>query len=380
MIRRSRLRALLLAVFAMAAVLAMIYALYEKVSADKAWRDFVSATAIEVESGREAVAEADELVQVAKKAGVDENDISTVQDQIAVSEGLLQELSSIPSYTEATSSDTHDAENALLDGSASRAVIDPLSHVSEQEEATATPSRPYALIVEYSQVSTNLQDSLDALARSLEDLQRAIGSHLDSIREALGVSREALIYEIVRGRALEEYAVSRHITGTEVEDLQAALDTGQEVLSKQRRVDVNQATEVTRALVQVDEAVDSIRGTAAALVESIGVDAQEMLDSLTPEQLWEEQAYWVPAPATPQADAPIAPAPTPTPQPPSPETPSEGGGGGGGNVPSPSPEDDDGPTSDPGNGGDNDHEQEPGDAIDNRGDEKHNPESDRDFS
>lgn len=300
---RSNFRALLLAILAAAAVVGMVVVLYQNVSAAKAWSEFVEASATQTKEASTQIGEALDLVDVAGSAGVLEADLAETKEQIRVSQDLLEQLEMAATY--ATDPDvTIGASATAAQGAFSG--VDPFSELEADGAIIVTPKRPYALIMQYGAVSDELEESLAQLADLTDKLEATIDGHLDSVVEALSTSREALVYEIVRGRALEEYAISRDVEALLIQPLQTALEEGQEVLIANRRLDTKNATEVTRALVQVDEAVTLIRAAAATLVDSIGGDAQEMLDALTPEQLWQEQAFWVPSPtpvpSTPSTD------------------------------------------------------------------------------
>ena len=297
---RSNFRALLLAILAASAVAGMVFALYQNAVAAKVWSEFVEATASQTKDASTQIDEALDLVDVAGSAGVPKADLAETNEQIRVSQDLLEQLEMVASYAtdpDVTISASTTAAQGVFAG------VDPFSELEADGAIIVTPKRPYTLILQYGAIADELEESLGQLAGLTDKLEETIDGHLETVVESLSTSREALVYEIVRGRALEEYSVSRGVETGQIEPLQTALAKGQEVLAANRKLDTKNATEVTRALVQVDEAVELIRAAAATLVESIGGDAQEMLDALTPEQLWQEQAIWVPSP-TPVPETP----------------------------------------------------------------------------
>lgn len=319
---RLNIRALSLALLAIAIVGAMVYFLYQGMQADKAWRDFVGSTQHEITDAAAAIGAAEEALEVAQNAGVDASIVAPLITQVENSQNLLDELKKVLDYAEApeelgssfSASFLHDEDTDLKN-------LDLFSGLDVAGSNVVTPPRPYTLIARFSVVSEAMLEALQEMEQLEAIVKEATNEHLGSLQDSLALSSESLIYEVARGKVLEQYAVGRGATEADMVALRLALDDGQRLLVDQRGTDRNDAREVYRALRQVNKATEAITVAASALVALLGVDAQQMLDELTPEQLWQDQPVWVPTPAplpetTPTI--PIAPQPPPLPEEPDP--------------------------------------------------------------
>lgn len=315
---RYNLRALLLALLAVAVVSSMVLFLYKSMQADKAWRDFVIGTQAETKAAVAAVEEAQETIEVAQNAGVSVAVIEPLIAQVALSQTLTDELSLVADSVEESEQLGSKAGASLTkSGRADLAELDMFSSLQASGTSVVTPPRPYALIAEFTSVSDSLADALQEMQQLEKAVKDAIEGHLGSLQESLALSGEALIYEVARGKVLEQYAMVRQASDADLAPLRTALDNAQRLLVDQRGIDRDDANQVSKSLSEVNEATVAITSAAAALVSLLGVDAQQMLDELTPEQLWQDQAPWVPIPA-PIPDTtpgvPVAPEAPTTPQ------------------------------------------------------------------
>ena len=322
---RSNLRALMLALVATAVVGFMVFFLYQSMRADKTWRDFVAETQTETKEAATAIEAAQETIEVARDAGVDEKKIAPLIAQVEVSQALVDELGQVTAYA----TDPDQLENKVSASLTSKeegslASLDLFAGLEAAGTSVVTPPRPYALIDEFKLVSISLTEALSEMEQLASQVEDAIDDHLGSLQDALAVSEESLIYEVARGKVLEQYAMNRAVSDADLAGLRAALDSSQKLLVDQRGVDKNDASAVSKALKEVNKSIEELKATAAALVALLGVDAQQMLDELTPEQLWQEQATWVPTPA-PEPTTPTTPV-VPTP-PTTPVDPPDSGGG-----------------------------------------------------
>ena len=322
---RSNLRALMLALVATAVVGFMVFFLYQSMRADKTWRDFVAETQTETKEAATAIEAAQETIEVARDAGVDEKEIAPLIAQVEVSQALVDELGQVTAYA----TDPDQLENKVSASLTSKeegslASLDLFAGLEAAGTSVVTPPRPYALIDEFKLVSISLTEALAEMEQLAAQVEDAIDDHLGSLQAALAVSEESLIYEVARGKVLEQYAMNRAVSDADLAALRTALDSSQKLLVDQRGVDRNDASAVSKALKEVNKSIEELKATAAALVALLGVDAQQMLDELTPEQLWQEQATWVPTPA-PGPTTPTTPV-VPTP-PTTPVDPPDSGGG-----------------------------------------------------
>ena len=322
---RSNLRALMLALVATAVVGFMVFFLYQSMRADKTWRDFVAETQTETKEAATAIEAAQETIEVAQDAGVDEKEIAPLIAQVEVSQALVDELGQVTAYA----TDPDQLENKVSASltpkeEGSLAGLDLFAGLEAAGTSVVTPPRPYALIDEFKLVSISLTEALSEMEQLATEVEDAIDDHLGSLQDALAVSEESLIYEVARGKVLEQYALNRAVSDADLAGLRAALDNSQKLLVDQRGVDRNDASAVSKALKEVNKSIEDLKAAAAALVTLLGVDAQQMLDELTPEQLWQEQATWVPTPA-PEPTTPTTPV-VPTP-PTTPVDPPDSGGG-----------------------------------------------------
>ena len=322
---RSNLRALILALVATAVVGFMVFFLYQSMRADKTWRDFVAETQTETKEAATAIEAAQETIEVARDAGVDEKKIAPLIAQVEVSQALVDELGQVTAYA----TDPDQLENKVSASLTSKeegslASLDLFAGLEAAGTSVVTPPRPYALIDEFKLVSISLTEALSEMEQLASQVEDAIDDHLGSLQDALAVSEESLIYEVARGKVLEQYAMNRAVSDADLAALRTALDSSQKLLVDQRGVDRNDASAVSKALKEVNKSIEELKATAAALVALLGVDAQQMLDELTPEQLWQEQATWVPTPA-PGPTTPTTPV-VPTP-PTTPVDPPDSGGG-----------------------------------------------------
>ena len=322
---RSNLRALMLALVATAVVGFMVFFLYQSMRADKTWRDFVAETQTETKEAATAIEAAQETIEVARDAGVDEKEIAPLIAQVEVSQALVDELGQVTAYA----TDPDQLENKVSASLTSKeegslASLDLFAGLEAAGTSVVTPPRPYALIDEFKLVSISLTEALAEMEQLAAQVEDAIDDHLGSLQAALAVSEESLIYEVARGKVLEQYALNRAVSDADLAGLRAALDNSQKLLVDQRGIDRDDASAVSKALKEVNKSIEELKATAAALVALLGVDAQQMLDELTPEQLWQEQATWVPTPA-PGPTTPTTPV-VPTP-PTTPVDPPDSGGG-----------------------------------------------------
>ena len=322
---RSNLRALMLALVATAVVGFMVFFLYQSMRADKTWRDFVAETHTETKEAATAIEAAQETIEVARDAGVDEKEIAPLIAQVEVSQALVDELGQVTAYA----TDPDQLENKVSASLTSKeegslASLDLFAGLEAAGTSVVTPPRPYALIDEFKLVSISLTEALSEMEQLATEVEDAIDDHLGSLQAALAVSEESLIYEVARGKVLEQYALNRAVSDADLAGLRAALDNSQKLLVDQRGIDRDDASAVSKALKEVNKSIEELKATAAALVALLGVDAQQMLDELTPEQLWQEQATWVPTPA-PEPTTPTTPV-VPTP-PTTPVDPPDSGGG-----------------------------------------------------
>ena len=322
---RSNLRALMLALVATAVVGFMVFFLYQSMRADKTWRDFVAETQTETKEAATAIEAAQETIEVARDAGVDETEIAPLIAQVEVSQALVDELGQVTAYA----TDPDQLENKVSASLTSKeegslASLDLFAGLEAAGTSVVTPPRPYALIDEFKLVSISLTEALSEMEQLASQVEDAIDDHLGSLQDALAVSEESLIYEVARGKVLEQYAMNRAVSDADLAGLRAALDNSQKLLVDQRGIDRDDASAVSKALKEVNKSIEELKATAAALVALLGVDAQQMLDELTPEQLWQEQATWVPTPA-PEPTTPTTPV-VPTP-PTTPVDPPDSGGG-----------------------------------------------------
>ncbi len=322
---RSNLRALMLALVATAVVGFMVFFLYQSMRADKTWRDFVAETQTETKEAATAIEAAQETIEVARDAGVDEKEIAPLIAQVEVSQALVDELGQVTAYA----TDPDQLENKVSASLTSKeegslASLDLFAGLEAAGTSVVTPPRPYALIDEFKLVSISLTEALSEMEQLATEVEDAIDDHLGSLQAALAVSEESLIYEVARGKVLEQYALNRAVSDADLAGLRAALDNSQKLLVDQRGIDRDDASAVSKALKEVNKSIEELKATAAALVALLGVDAQQMLDELTPEQLWQEQATWVPTPA-PEPTTPTTPV-VPTP-PTTPVDPPDSGGG-----------------------------------------------------
>ena len=322
---RSNLRALMLALVATAVVGFMVFFLYQSMRADKTWRDFVAETQTETKEAATAIEAAQETIEVARDAGVDEKKIAPLIAQVEVSQALVDELGQVTAYA----TDPDQLENKVSASLTSKeegslASLDLFAGLEAAGTSVVTPPRPYALIDEFKLVSISLTEALSEMEQLATEVEDAIDDHLGSLQAALAVSEESLIYEVARGKVLEQYALNRAVSDADLAGLRAALDNSQKLLVDQRGIDRDDASAVSKALKEVNKSIEELKATAAALVALLGVDAQQMLDELTPEQLWQEQATWVPTPA-PEPTTPTTPV-VPTP-PTTPVDPPDSGGG-----------------------------------------------------
>ena len=322
---RSNLRALMLALIATAVVGFMVFFLYQSMRADKTWRDFVAETQTETKEAATAIEAAQETIEVARDAGVDEKEIAPLIAQVEVSQALVDELGQVTAYA----TDPDQLENKVSASLTSKeegslASLDLFAGLEAAGTSVVTPPRPYALIDEFKLVSISLTEALSEMEQLATEVEDAIDDHLGSLQAALAVSEESLIYEVARGKVLEQYALNRAVSDADLAALRASLDNSQKLLVDQRGIDRDDASAVSKALKEVNKSIEELKATAAALVALLGVDAQQMLDELTPEQLWQEQATWVPTPA-PEPTTPTTPV-VPTP-PTTPVDPPDSGGG-----------------------------------------------------
>ena len=322
---RSNLRALMLALVATAVVGFMVFFLYQSMRADKTWRDFVAETQTETKEAATAIEAAQETIEVARDAGVDEKKIAPLIAQVEVSQALVDELGQVTAYA----TDPDQLENKVSASLTSKeegslASLDLFAGLEAAGTSVVTPPRPYALIDEFKLVSISLTEALSEMEQLATEVEDAIDDHLGSLQAALAVSEESLIYEVARGKVLEQYALNRAVSDADLAGLRAALDNSQKLLVDQRGIDRDDASAVSKALKEVNKSIEELKAAAAALVALLGVDAQQMLDELTPEQLWQEQATWVPTPA-PEPTTPTTPV-VPTP-PTTPVDPPDSGGG-----------------------------------------------------
>ena len=322
---RSNLRALMLALVATAVVGFMVFFLYQSMRADKTWRDFVAETQTETKEAATAIEAAQETIEVARDAGVDEKEIAPLIAQVEVSQALVDELGQVTAYA----TDPDQLENKVSASLTSKeegslASLDLFAGLEAAGTSVVTPPRPYALIDEFKLVSISLTEALSEMEQLATEVEDAIDDHLGSLQAALAVSEESLIYEVARGKVLEQYALNRAVSDADLAALRASLDNSQKLLVDQRGIDRDDASALSKALKEVNKSIEELKATAAALVALLGVDAQQMLDELTPEQLWQEQATWVPTPA-PEPTTPTTPV-VPTP-PTTPVDPPDSGGG-----------------------------------------------------
>lgn len=319
------LRALILVAIVLAAISSMVYSMYESARADKVWQGFVQETITEVQDARKQVEDAKQLLLVAEKVGVDSSLTATLDEQIEMTSTSLHELGTIVQYVvEGELANEEPAQSDLAD-------LDIFSGLAVKSSQITSPERPYAVINEYSAISKSLQASLSELLDMSAAVDAAVELHTQSLQTSLSMSREALVYTIVRGQLLETYAVDKAVPEADLKPLRDSLDGGQDALAASRAMKGASAAEVSEALEQVDEAIEAINSAARALVDLLGIPMEELIDTLAPDVIWEEQDIWTP---TVELDDPVGQDNSGTTTPPAGGG-TAGGGTGGGTTPTP---------------------------------------------
>ena len=161
---RSNLRALMLALIATAVVGFMVFFLYQSMRADKTWRDFVAETQTETKEAATAIEAAQETIEVARDAGVDEKEIAPLIAQVEVSQALVDELGQVTAYA----TDPDQLENKVSASLTSKeegslASLDLFAGLEAAGTSVVTPPRPYALIDEFKLVSISLTEALSEM-------------------------------------------------------------------------------------------------------------------------------------------------------------------------------------------------------------------------
>lgn len=318
---KYNLRALLLVLLSIGAIGGMVYTLYQQARADKAWQGFVQETITEVQDARKQVEDAKQLLLVAEKVGVDSSLTATFDEQIEMTSTSLHELGTIVQYVvEGELANEETAQSGLAD-------LDIFSGLAVKSSQITSPERPYAVINEYSANSKSLQASLSELLDMSAEVDAAVEQHTQSLQTSLSMSREALVYTIVRGQLLETYAVDKAVPESDLKPLRDALDGGQDALAASRAMKGASAAKVSEALEQVDEAIEAINSAARALVDLLGIPMEDLIETLAPDVIWEEQDIWFP---TVELDDPVGQDSSGTTTPPAGGGAAGGGTGGGG--------------------------------------------------
>ncbi len=338
----------MLALLALSSIAGFMLVLVQNVRAQTTWNDLVHETIPKVVNAQETVDAAEGLLEGAAVAGVAKEETSNLEGLVDSSQALLEQLSEIALYVEP---DVEDARDTLSDELEANplAALDMFAESQKTERLQVkTPDNATAEIRRFEALSAALDDSLSSLEESVQDVQKIVGRHLDTAKQALATSQDSLRYEIVRGYVLDEFARGRDADEAARQALTDALQAGQQTLITQQGLDQTDAAVVAAAVVETNRAIADIKEAASALVELLGIDAQEVLDNLTPEQVWTEEEPWLPqpAPVAPPTTTPSAPSVPSVPDRPTVEEPDDGvepggdddGDETGGEDPSPDPD------------------------------------------
>ena len=154
-------------------------------------------------------------------------------------------------------------------------------------------------MAEYGAVADTLAESLDELAVFTQQVNLVIGAHTGELVAEVSLAREALTYQIIRGQLLMEYALNQNLSDAELDELREAVDQAQTVQQKRRILDKNDPILLAKALEEMETATSAIRTAVLGLVDKLDVNPDELLDLITPDELWDDN-YWVP-PAWPES-------------------------------------------------------------------------------
>lgn len=286
----KNLRALLLALVAVGVVAALVLVLVQSVRADRGWKRFVERTTSVAEEAAERIDGASELASIGAKVGVGDDILLPLEEQISESEALLAELSTLSDYILEDErhgmAGTHEPESSPQ---SELAGLDLYAELDAGGVSLITPDSSHQIIEHYREISRSLEASVEQLEPLGDDVKAAVDEHLGEIGAAVSLSREALTSQLIRGQIVVDYALRNDVAEADVKPLQNALAAGQDALVAHRVVDRDDAAAMSKALTEMDDATAAINRAAVTLVEILGVDAEELLAELDPQEFWEDE-------------------------------------------------------------------------------------------
>lgn len=290
-------RALLLTLIAVAAVAVLVVSLVENVQMDRQWHNFVQETARHVEVAEQSLEEATELADLGERVGVAKADLMPLHDQIEECGNMLAELRGLEQYV--VEDDVHALPDEEDSAATDTTLVDPYGVPDITTVPLILPPSSRAIMAEYGAITDSLAESLGELAVVTQQVSLAIGSHTGELVADVSLAREALTYQVIRGQLLMEYALNQSLSDSELDELREAVDQGQAVQLEHRILDKDDPILLAKALDEMEAATTAIRTAVLGLVDKLDVNPDELLDLITPDELWDDN-YWMP-PAVPEA-------------------------------------------------------------------------------